>query len=75
MEHSSWLTDIFINEDHSVYVSDNRNHHVMKWMKGAKERMAVASGQVQRNGLRQVSHPRGMGTLHVADSENHRVMR
>jgi hypothetical protein len=30
-------TFVFVNEDHSVYVSDNGNNWVMKWLKDAKE--------------------------------------
>ncbi|CAF2050661.1 unnamed protein product, partial [Rotaria magnacalcarata] len=28
---------LFVDRDHSVYVSDNNNHRVMKWVEGAKE--------------------------------------
>ncbi|CAF3289409.1 unnamed protein product [Rotaria socialis] len=52
----------------------------MKWNKGAKEGFVVAGGQGQGNALTQLSYPNGifvdtLGTLYVADSENHRVMR
>jgi hypothetical protein len=33
---------IFVDEDHSVYVSDLMNHRVMKWMEGAEEGIVVA---------------------------------
>ncbi|CAF4625335.1 unnamed protein product, partial [Rotaria socialis] len=71
---------LFVDRDHSVYVSDNLNHRVMKWNKGAKEGIVVAGGQGQRNALTQLYHPNGifvdtLGTRFVADSSNHRVMR
>ena len=39
---------VFVDRDHSVYVSDYGNNRVMKWMEGAKEGIVVAGGQGQR---------------------------
>ncbi|CAF3410019.1 unnamed protein product [Rotaria socialis] len=52
----------------------------MKWNKGAKEGIVVAGGQGQGNALTQLYYPLGifidtLGTLYVADSGNHCVMR
>ncbi|CAF1528088.1 unnamed protein product [Rotaria sp. Silwood1] len=52
----------------------------MKWNKDAKEGVAVAGGQGQGEALTQLSHPNGLfvntlGTIYVADMQNHRVMR
>ncbi len=52
----------------------------MKWMKGTKEGIVVASGQGQRHATTQLSDPYGvivdrLGTVYVADNGNHRVMR
>ena len=52
----------------------------MKWMKGAKEGIVIAGGHGGGNGLREISSPGGiivdeLGTLYVADWQNHRVMR
>jgi DNA-binding beta-propeller fold protein YncE len=52
----------------------------MKWMKGAKEGIVVAGGHDQGNSLTQLSYPYGiivdqLGTVYVADCNNHRVMR
>ncbi|CAM4835196.1 unnamed protein product, partial [Rotaria magnacalcarata] len=33
----NWPVYLFVDRDHSVYVSDNYNHRVMKWNKDAKE--------------------------------------
>ncbi|CAF3623599.1 unnamed protein product, partial [Rotaria socialis] len=57
-----------------------RNYRVMKWVEGAKEGIVVAGGQGAGNALTQFSSPNGifvdtLGTLYVADSWNHRVMR
>ncbi|CAF1015292.1 unnamed protein product [Adineta steineri] len=72
-------TYIFVDEDHSIYVSDCDNHRVMKWTKRAKG-VVVAGGNGQGNSLTQLSYPRGvavdqLGNVYVADYDNHRVMR
>ncbi|CAF4628628.1 unnamed protein product, partial [Rotaria socialis] len=69
-----------VDRQQTVYVSDERNHRVMKWNKGAKEGIVVAGGQGEGSALTQLSRPNGifvdtLGTLYVADSYNHRVMR
>ncbi|CAF4625739.1 unnamed protein product, partial [Rotaria socialis] len=73
-------TYLFVDRDHSVYVSDNENHRVMKWNKGAKEGIVVAGGQGKGTALTRLYSPNGifvdtLGTLYVADTNNHRVMR
>ncbi len=35
---------IFIDKDHSVYVSDCYNHRLMKWIKNAKEGILIVGG-------------------------------
>ncbi|CAF2101953.1 unnamed protein product, partial [Rotaria magnacalcarata] len=50
------------------------------WKKGAKEGIVVAGGQGAGSTLTQLYYPYGLfvdtlGTLYVADSGNHRVMR
>ena len=63
---------IFVDQDQSVYVSDQGNSRVMKWTKGAKEGVVVAGGQGQGNSLTQLSYPRGiivdqLDTVYVVD--------
>ncbi|CAF5178421.1 unnamed protein product, partial [Rotaria sp. Silwood1] len=72
-------TYIYVDQQQTVYVSDNWNHRVMKWNKGAKEGIVVAGGQGEGRTLTQLSYPEGLfvdtlGTLYVADWGN-RVMR
>ncbi|CAF2042789.1 unnamed protein product, partial [Rotaria magnacalcarata] len=72
-------TYLFVDRDHSVYVSDNWNHRVMKWVEGAKG-IVIVGGQGVGSALTQLNHPHGifvdtLGTLYVADTRNHRVMR
>ncbi|CAF4879078.1 unnamed protein product, partial [Rotaria socialis] len=71
---------VFVDQDYSVYVSDEDNHRVMKWADGATEGVIVAGGQGNGDSLSQLSYPRGIvvdpsGTLYVADFSNARVMR
>ncbi|CAF1421402.1 unnamed protein product, partial [Adineta steineri] len=71
---------IFVDEDQSVYVSDQRNHRVMKWRKGAKQGRTVAGRNGQGRNLNQLYYPAGvivvgLGQIYVADYGNHRVMR
>ncbi|CAF4072495.1 unnamed protein product, partial [Adineta steineri] len=73
-------TFIFVDQDQSVYVSDENNHRVMKWKKDAKGGRVVAGGNGRGGNLNQLSSPRGvmvdhLSQVYVADSENHRVMR
>ena len=73
MNQLNWPTYLFVDEEQAVYVSDNNNHRVMKWNKGAKEGMVVGGGQGQGNAFTQLSHPLGFfvdtsGTLYVVDA-------
>ncbi|CAF0766971.1 unnamed protein product [Adineta steineri] len=71
---------IFVDEDQSVYVSDEYNNRVMKWKKGAKEGIVVAGGNGEGENLNQLFKPQGvivddLGQIYVADCVNDRVMR
>ncbi|CAF4705587.1 unnamed protein product [Rotaria sp. Silwood1] len=71
---------VFVDQDHSLYVSEYGNHRVMKWEKGAKQGIVVAGGQGEGNSLTQLAYPKGvvvdqLGTVYVADDVNHRIMR
>ncbi|CAF5050205.1 unnamed protein product, partial [Rotaria sp. Silwood1] len=71
---------VFVDRDHSVYVSVYGNNRVMKWEEGEKQGIVVAGGQGEGNSLTQLSGPQGvvvdqLGTVYVADSHNHRIMR
>jgi len=72
-------TYIFVDREETVYVSDNWNHRVMKWLKGASEGIVVAGGHGQGNSLNQLNYPQGLlvnevDDVYVADYGNHRIM-
>ncbi|CAF1405684.1 unnamed protein product [Adineta ricciae] len=52
-------SSIFVDENYSVYISDHKNHRIMKWRKGAQTGMIVAGGS---------------GQICVGDCANHRVV-
>ncbi|CAF0905175.1 unnamed protein product [Adineta steineri] len=71
---------LFVDMNYSVYVVDQNNHRVMKWMKNATTGIIVAGGNGAGTNLTQLSKPTGvvvdhLGNVYVADTENHRVMR
>ncbi|CAF0915943.1 unnamed protein product [Adineta steineri] len=73
-------TFIFVDEDQSVYVSDQNNNRVVKWRKDAKEGTVVVEGNDDGSDLDQLFYPQGvivddLGQIYVADSMNDRVMR
>ncbi|CAF0831807.1 unnamed protein product [Adineta steineri] len=76
----NYPTFMFVDEDQSVYVSDQNNHRVMKWRKDAKEGRIVAGGNGKGENLNQLSEPEGvivddLGQIYVTDFDNDRVMR
>ncbi|CAF0967742.1 unnamed protein product [Rotaria sordida] len=71
---------VFVDRDHSVYVSERRSHRVIKWMEGAKQGIVVAGGQGVGHGLTQLSYPHGvvvdqLGTVYVADQGSGSIKR
>ena len=73
--------NIFVDDDQSVYVSDTENHRVMRWSKNERVGKMVAGGQGRGNSSGNLFRPSGilvdqtMGSVYVADQENHRLMR
>jgi sugar lactone lactonase YvrE len=71
---------IYVDKDYSVYVVDESNHRVMKWIKNATEGIVVAGGNDKGDKLTQLSKPLGvivdhLGNVYVTDTYNDRVMR
>ncbi|CAF0844050.1 unnamed protein product [Adineta steineri] len=73
-------TFMFVDDDQTVYVSDQNNHRVMKWRKDAKQGRIVAGGNGEGRNSNQLFSPEAVivddfGQVYVADHRNHRVMR
>ncbi|CAF2140618.1 unnamed protein product, partial [Rotaria magnacalcarata] len=69
LDHLNTPTFLFVDRDHSVYVSDSCNNRVMKWVEDATEGIVVAGGQGQGSALTQLYGPEGLfvdtlGTLY-----------
>ncbi|CAF1380018.1 unnamed protein product [Rotaria sordida] len=81
---------IVVDQIGTIYVCDEGNNRIVRWVKGAKEGttiigegaregIIVAGGQGKGNGLHQLSNPKGIvvdqiGTVYICDSGNNRVM-
>merc|ERR1719379_962743 len=62
-----------------IYVADQHNNRVMKWLSGATEGVVVAGGNGYGGGLHQLRYPHDVavgpgGTVYVSDRSNSRVM-
>lgn len=71
---------IFVDNKLDVYVSDQENHRVMRWAKGAKEGVLVAGSQSAGSDFDKLQCPSGIvvdknGVIYIADTDNYRVMR
>lgn len=67
------------HDDHTLYISDVDNDHVMKWMRDAKEGIIVAGGNGKEDRFIQLSSALRLivdqcGEIYIADWDN-RVMR
>jgi len=72
-------TYIFVDREETVYVSDQSNNRVLKWLKGANEGIVVAGGHGPGNSSNQLNYPQGLvvnevGDIYVADFGNNRIM-
>ncbi|CAF4137138.1 unnamed protein product [Rotaria sp. Silwood2] len=80
LDQLNYPSFVFIDRDHSAYVSDNGNHRVMKYARGAKQDFVVAGGQRKRNSFSQLSERvrvvvDQLGTVYVTERLNHRIIR
>jgi sugar lactone lactonase YvrE len=71
---------VAFDKNGAVFVSDFRNHRVVKWAKNANTGTVVAGGNGRGNGLNQLDGPIGIAVdqaenIYVVDSNNHRVLQ
>ena len=70
---------LYVDQNHSVYVTDTNNHRVIKIDGGTLETSVVAGGSFGAE-AHQLNSPESvvldrLGNIYVADSENDRIMR
>jgi sugar lactone lactonase YvrE len=71
---------LFIDQNYTIYVADQHNHYVIKWIEGNSEGLRVAGDNRPGRGGTQLNNPSGvvvdnMGTVYVADRRNNRIVR
>ncbi|CAF3918186.1 unnamed protein product [Rotaria magnacalcarata] len=77
----SYPTYLFVDRQQNVYVSDTRNHRVMRWTQGDKKQgTVIVSGNEEGEEANQFWNPIGLsfdrhGNLYVVDCYNYRVQR
>ena len=79
---AQWIKpgSVFTDDKGTVYVSDQLNHRVQKWVKGATAGITIAGGKGAGNKANQLNNPTGIyvdgnGVLYVADTDNDRVQK
>ncbi|CAF3611303.1 unnamed protein product [Rotaria sordida] len=80
LDQLGYPSQIFVDQDHSVFVADSQNDRIIKWSIGAKEGIVVAGGNGIGDDANQFSRPAAvivddMGTVYVADNWNNRIVR
>lgn len=71
---------IAVDASGNIYIADQFNHRVQKWIPGAKHGITVAGGRGQGDAADQLDYPMGVaidkeGNLYVTDAANHRVQK
>lgn len=73
-------TFVFVDEQFALYICDQWNHRIQKWLPGAKFGVTVAGGKGAGNQLNQLKNPSGIyvdskGAIYIADTENDRIQK
>jgi sugar lactone lactonase YvrE len=73
-------SDLIMDNDGYLYVSDIGKHEVRRWKIGDKDGIKVAGGNNRGNGLNQLSYPYYIfidqdHAVYISDYNNHRVMK
>lgn len=76
----SYPAGIAVDQAGNIYIADEFNHRVQRWVPGAAEGVTVAGGHGQGTAANQLNHPMGVavdaaGNLYIADAYNHRIQR
>lgn len=73
-------TDVFVDKQNNVYVSDYTNHRIQKWAVGSTSGETVAGGNGIGSANNQLNAPTGVfvdvaGNIYVCDYNNHRIQK
>jgi hypothetical protein len=73
-------TSTFVAQDYSLYISDQKNHRMMKWCIGVKEGTIVVGGNGQGQQSNQFHCPTSASfdrhrNLYVLDCTNNRIQK
>jgi DNA-binding beta-propeller fold protein YncE len=76
----SYLWGVVVDQLGTVYVAEEENHSIMRWVKGATHGSVIVGGNGRGGQSNQLTEPGGLsfdrhGNLYVVDSGNHRVQK
>ncbi len=71
---------VFVNQQGVLYICDQWNHRIQKWLPGASSGITVAGGKGAGNKANQLKNPSGIfvdneNTIYIADTENDRIQK
>ncbi|CAF1136117.1 unnamed protein product [Didymodactylos carnosus] len=71
---------IFIDQDDHLYVTDNTNHRIQKFVQGSNVGITIAGSNTRGNASNQLSYPQdifidSLGNLFVTDMLNRRIQK
>jgi sugar lactone lactonase YvrE len=74
----SYPAGVVVDQLGTVYVADESNHRIMRWVKGATQGSDIVGGNGGGGQSNQLDRPKGLsfdrhGNLYVADYYNYRV--
>ncbi|HJV19749.1 MAG TPA: T9SS type A sorting domain-containing protein [Sediminibacterium sp.] len=73
-------TFVFVDDKGALYVCDQWNHRIQKWMQGATSGTTVAGGNGPGSNANQLKNPSAIyvdnrGVIYIADTDNDRIQR
>ncbi|TAH14502.1 MAG: T9SS C-terminal target domain-containing protein [Sphingobacteriia bacterium] len=71
---------VFVDSKGALFVIDQWNHRIVKWIQGEKAGVVVAGGKGPGTRLSQLNNPNGIyvdskGIMYIADTDNDRVVK
>ncbi len=71
---------VFVDSKGALFVCDQWNHRIVKWIQGDKAGVVVAGGKGPGSRLSQLNNPIGIyvdskGIMYIADTDNDRILR